>query len=152
MVRRFCFCDERRYPRPMLYFAYGANVNQRSLKRHAPRAKALGLARLTGYRLVFKQFADVIKDPQSTVTGVLYELTPACELALDRYEDVPGLYRKAKVTVEADQGPVEAMIYLMNGGEKAPPELEYFNVIARGYADWKLDTKVLRDARFACLR
>lgn len=136
----------------MLYFAYGANVNQRNLKRHAPRAKALGLARLPGHKLVFKQFADVIKDPKGAVTGVLYELTPACELALDRYEDVPTLYRKATVTVETEGGTVEAMVYVMNGGEKAPPALEYFNVIARGYADWKLDTKVLRDARFACLR
>ncbi len=136
----------------MLYFAYGANVNQRNLKRHAPRAKALGLARLPGYKLVFKRFADVIKDPAGAVTGVLYELTPACEVALDRYEDVPALYRKATVTVESDQGPREAMVYVMSGGEKAPPELDYFTVIARGYADWKLDTKVLRDARFACLR
>lgn len=136
----------------MLYFAYGANVNQRNLKRHAPRARALGLARLPGYKLVFKRFADVIKDPAGAVTGVLYELTPACEVALDRYEDVPALYRKATVTVESDQGPREAMVYVMSGGEKAPPDLDYFTVIARGYADWKLDTKVLRDARFACLR
>lgn len=136
----------------MLYFAYGANVNQRNLKRHAPRAKALGIARLPGYRLVFKQFADVVKDPKGAVTGVLYELTPACELALDRYEDVPTLYRKITVTVERDDGPAEAMVYVRNGGEKAPPTLEYFNLVARGYADWKLDTKVLRDARFARLR
>lgn len=136
----------------MLYFAYGANVNPRNLKRHAPRARAVGVARLAGYRFVFKQFADVIKDPKGTVTGVLYELTPACELALDRYEDVPALYTKGAVTVDSDHGPVEAMIYFMNGGTKAPPALEYFNIIARGYAEWKLDAKVLRDARFACLR
>lgn len=136
----------------MLYFAYGANVNQRNLKRHAPRAKVLGLARLAGYRLVFKRFADIVTDSKSTITGVLYDLTRACELALDRYEDVPALYRKITVTVESGEGPVEAMVYVMNGGEKAPPELGYFNVIARGYADWKLDPKVLRDARFACLR
>ncbi|MBX7199281.1 MAG: gamma-glutamylcyclotransferase [Rhodospirillaceae bacterium] len=136
----------------MLYFAYGANVNQRNIKRHAPRARAIGVARLAGYKLVFKQFADIVKDPKGAVTGVLYELTPACELALDRYEDVPKLYRKLAVTVESDQGPGEAMVYVMNGGEKAPPELGYFNIIARGYADWKLDAKILRDARFATLR
>lgn len=136
----------------MFYFAYGANVNQRNLKRHAPRAQALGLARLAGYRLVFKRFADVIKDPGGGVTGVLYEVTPACVLALDRYEDVPALYRKATVKVEYGAEAVEAMIYVMNGGAKAPPDLAYYNLIARGYADWKLDAKVLQDARFACLR
>ena len=101
---------------------------------------------------MFKQFADVIKDAKGAVTGVLYEITGPCELALDRYEDVPKLYRKTTVTVETNAGPVEAMIYVMNGGEKGPPDLAYFNVIAKGYADWKLAPKVLRDARFATLR
>lgn len=136
----------------MLYFAYGANVNQRNLKRHAPRARALGIARLPGYRLVFKQFADVIKDAKATVDGVLYEITAPCELALDRYEDFPKLYRKATVTVEAAEGPRAAMIYVMNGFDLAPWDIAYFNIIARGYADWKFNAKILRDARFATLR
>ena len=136
----------------MLYFAYGANVNQRNLKRHAPRARAVGVARLPGYRLVFKQFADVIKDAKASVDGVLYEITPACELALDRYEDFPKLYRKATVTVDSAEGPRAATIYVMNGADVAPPDIAYFNIIARGYADWKFDAKILRDARFATLR
>lgn len=136
----------------MLYFAYGANVNQRNLKRYAPRARALCTARLPGHRLVFKGFADAIKDGKSDLAGVLYEITPACELALDRYEDVPALYRKAMVTVETDEGPREAMIYVMNGGAVAPPDITYFNIVARGYAEWKFDASILRQARFATLR
>ena len=141
----------------MLYFAYGANVNQRNIKRYAPRARTLGPARLAGHRLVFKQFADVIKDAKSNVDGVLYEITGACELALDRYEDFPKLYRKATVTVETAEGPRDAMLYvmnggIMNGGGGAPPDIAYFNILARGYAEWKFDAKILRDARFATLR
>jgi gamma-glutamylcyclotransferase (GGCT)/AIG2-like uncharacterized protein YtfP len=136
----------------MLYFAYGANVNQRNIKRYAPRARALGAARLPGYRLVFKQFADVIKDANSSVAGVLYEITAPCELALDRYEDFPKLYGKATVTVETAGGPRNAMIYVMNGGAIAPPDVAYFNIIARGYGEWKFDAKILREARFATLR
>jgi gamma-glutamylcyclotransferase (GGCT)/AIG2-like uncharacterized protein YtfP len=136
----------------MLYFAYGANVNQRNLRRYAPRARALCTARLPGHRLVFKGFADAIVDVKSHVAGVLYEITPACELALDRYEEVPKLYRKVTVTVETDDGPREAMAYVMNGGAKAPPDIAYFNIVARGYSEWKFDAKILRDARFATLR
>ena len=136
----------------MLYFAYGANVNQRNIKRYAPRARALGVARLPGYRLVFKQFADVIKDAKGSVDGVLYEITGPCELALDRYEDFPKLYRKTTVTVETAEGPRDAMIYVMSGGTTAPPDVAYFNIIARGYTEWKFDAKILREARFATLR
>ena len=136
----------------MLYFAYGANVNQRNLKRYAPRARALCAARLQGYRLVFKGFADAVKDAKSDLAGVLYEITPACELALDRYEDVPALYRKTTVTVDTDDSPREAMIYVMNGGAIAPPDIAYFNIVARGYAEWKFDANILRQARFATLR
>jgi gamma-glutamylcyclotransferase (GGCT)/AIG2-like uncharacterized protein YtfP len=136
----------------MLYFAYGANVNTRNLKRHAPRARALCTARLPGHRLVFKGFADVIKDAKNHVTGVLYEITPACELALDRYEEVPKLYRKATVTVETDDGPRDAMIYVMNSVVIAPPDVAYFNIVARGYGEWKFDANILRQARFATLR
>ncbi len=136
----------------MLYFAYGANVNQRNIKRYAPRARALGVARLPGYRLVFKQFADVIKDAKGAVDGVLYEITTPCELTLDRYEDFPKLYGKATVTVDTAQGPRDAMIYVMNGGTVAPPDVAYFNILARGYAEWKFDARILREARFATLR
>ena len=44
------------------------------------------------------------------------------------------------------------MIYVMNGGAAAPPGLAYFNIVARGYADWKFDANILRQARFATLR
>ena len=136
----------------MLYFAYGANVNMRNLKRHAPRARALCVARLPGHRLVFKGFADVTKDAKSSVTGVLYEITAACELALDRYEEAPKLYRKTTVTVDTDEGARDAMMYVMNGGVIAPPDIAYFNIIARGYAEWKFDANILRQARFATLQ
>ena len=136
----------------MLYFAYGANLSARNMKRHAPHAVAQGVARLARHRLVFKGFADVVPDPKSHVDGVLFEITAACERSLDRYEDAPKLYRKATVTVDTAGGPKSAMIYLMNGGETAAPTPEYFNIIARGYQDWKFDAGILRRARYAILR
>src|SRR5581483_6362788 len=107
----------------MLYFAYGAHVNVRNMTRVARGAKVLGPAWLPAHRLVFKTFAAVVPDPASRVPGVLYEITAADGRALDRYEEVPALYARAEVTVETDQGPKTAMIYVREGGEIAPPDL-----------------------------
>jgi gamma-glutamylcyclotransferase (GGCT)/AIG2-like uncharacterized protein YtfP len=136
----------------MLYFAYGAHVNVRNLTRIARAAKVIGRAWLPAHRLVFKTYAAVVADAGSRVPGVLYELTPACLRALDRYEEVPTLYRRGEVTVETDTGPRPALIYLREGGEIAPPNVDYFNILARGYADWKFDAQILRKARFATLQ
>ena len=136
----------------MLYFAYGAHVNVRNLTRVARAARVVGPAWLPAHRLVFKTFAAVIADPVSRVPGVLYEVTPSDLRALDRYEDVPALYRRAEIAVETDDGAKAAFIYLREGGEIAPPDVDYFNIIARGYAEWKFDVAALRKARFATLR
>ena len=136
----------------MLYFAYGAHVNVRNMTRVARAAKPVGPAWLPAHRLVFKTFAAVVPDPASRVPGVLYEITPADLRALDRYEEVPTLYARAEVTVETDGGAKTAMIYVREGGELAPPDVDYFNIVARGYAEWKFDVEALRKARFATLR
>ena len=125
----------------MLYFAYGANLNLRNLKRSAPQAKPLCVAKLSAYRLVFRGYADVAPDKDGAVLGALYEITPACVRALDTYESED--YRKIDVTVDTDDGP---------RGDIAPPQLAYYNIIARGYEDWKLDLEPLRRARFATVR
>jgi gamma-glutamylcyclotransferase (GGCT)/AIG2-like uncharacterized protein YtfP len=136
----------------MLYFAYGSNLNRRAMAHRCPRAKALTVARLDGYRLVFRRYADIAPDPKGVVWGALFELTPACVRALDKYEDeASNLYRKITVTVLQDAEPLEAMAYIMNDGAIAPPDIAYYGEIARGYRDWKLDEALLRRARLATL-
>ncbi len=131
----------------MLYFAYGANLNLRNIKRYAPRAKPLCIAKLPGYRLVFRRYVDLAPDKHTSVIGALYEVTPKCLEALDLYEGEA--YQKIEVTVETEQGPRQAVAYVMKPAEIAPPQLAYYTIVARGYADWKLDLEPLRRARFA---
>jgi gamma-glutamylcyclotransferase (GGCT)/AIG2-like uncharacterized protein YtfP len=136
----------------MLYFAYGSNLNLRAMAHRCPRAKALTVARLDGYRLVFRRHADISPDPKGTVWGALFELTPACVRTLDKYEgEGSSVYRKITVTVTDDRGTREAMAYIMNSGQLAPPDVAYYGEIARGYRDWKLDEGLLRSARLATL-
>lgn len=138
----------------MLYFAYGANLNRRNLKRIAQRAEPLYAAWLPGYRLVFRHFLVAVPDPKGVVHGALYELTHACVRALDDYEGPA--YRQSTVTVESADGQRTAMIYVsagqVNPADTAPPDIGYYNIVARGYADWKLDPAPLRRARYATIR
>jgi gamma-glutamylcyclotransferase (GGCT)/AIG2-like uncharacterized protein YtfP len=133
----------------MLYFAYGANLNLRGMKRRCPRATPVCAATLRGYRLEFRTYVTIAADAAARVDGALYELTPACWRALDRYEG--STYAKITVTVETADGPKQATAYILEGGERAAPTVAYFNDIARGYSDWKLDVTVLRRARLALL-
>lgn len=135
----------------MLYFAYGSNLNLRRMRRHAARAKPIGVARLSGYKLVFRRFIDIAPEKTGVVWGALYEITPACERTLDAYEDCPALYRKITVQVEIDGEMKEAMAYVMNDDGVAPPAIAYFTVVAQGYRDWKLDPGPLTKARIAVM-
>jgi gamma-glutamylcyclotransferase (GGCT)/AIG2-like uncharacterized protein YtfP len=132
-----------------LYFAYGANLDLRGIKRRCPKATPVIAASLSGYRLEFRRFATIVAEPRAEVSGALYMLTRNCWHALDAYEGPE--YDKIKVTVDTFEGPREAMAYAMRHGERAPPSLAYFSTIARGYRDWKLDANALRRARLATL-
>ena len=70
----------------MLYFAYGANVNSRNIRRTAPRARALSPARLGGYRLVFKGFAGTLIKADATEPA-----SPACSTKSRRPASMPSI-------------------------------------------------------------
>ena len=129
---------------PRLYFAYGSNLNQDQMQIRCPLAKPLCRADLPGYRLVFKTHADVIPDKRCRVIGAVYEITPACERALDRYEGFPNYYVKREIKT-ADGRMV--MFYVMTDRRGlAMPSDGYLGCIQDGYRHWKLETRPLNTA------
>jgi len=137
-----------------LYIAYGSNLNIEQMKHRCPYAVPLGTAELTGYRLMFRggssSVATVEPMPEESVPVLIWEITPRCEEALDRYEGWPRLYRKETVPVDFNGKPTEAMVYIMN--EVYPyglPGDQYLNVIKVGYASAGFDTAVLDVAMLA---
>lgn len=104
-----------------LYFAYGANLDVEAMALRCPRSRFVGVARLARHRfaLMKEGFATVVRDPQSNVHGVLYDLALADIPALDRYEEVSsGLYQKVTQPILRQQGgPVRALVYMGRGGE-----------------------------------
>ena len=158
-----------------IYLAYGSNLNLQQMGHRCPYAVPIGTATLAGYRLMFRGSSNAVAtvepvtieaveaitygpvEPQ-TDTGVsstipagvpvlLWEITPRCEEALDRYEGWPRLYRKETVTVDFNGKPTEVMVYIMN--EVYPygqPGDYYLDVIKEGYASAGFDNAVLDEA------
>lgn len=116
---------------PRRYFAYGSNIVQRQMAHRCPEARALGLARLDGwrFRIMARGFATVVPDPDAPgahVLGVVWALTPACEVALDRYEGVHrGLYAKHEMPIDGQQ----TLIYVASDVEPGAPKPGYLEAI-----------------------
>ena len=136
----------------MIYLAYGSNLHLQQMARRCPTAKVLGTAMLTGYRMLFRGngwggVATVERDSDSSVPVLLWEIQPADETALDRYEGYPTLYTKITETVLLDGKPVKAMLYVMTEGhELCEPSPGYYAIIREGYKMLDFDLAVLKQA------
>ena len=135
-----------------LYIAYGSNLNLEQMAYRCPTAKMAGASKLTGYQLRFRggrrgAVTTVEKKRGGSVPILVWEITPADETALDRYEGWPHLYRKETVRVELHGKPVSAMIYIMNEGRPlGAPSPYYYNIIAQGYRSAGFDISFFKQA------
>lgn len=134
----------------MLYFAYGSNLHVDQMTRRCPGAQAVGAAKLSGYRLVFRGVADIEQAGQkATVHGALWSITPKDLVALDRYEGYPRLYIRHYVEVQTVAGPAQALVYRMTESytaEKGLPSPGYLQTCLDGFAAWGLPSWVMRRA------
>jgi gamma-glutamylcyclotransferase (GGCT)/AIG2-like uncharacterized protein YtfP len=109
-----------------LYFAYGSNMDGAAMRARCPHSRPLGAARLARHRfaLMADGYATVVRDANSTVHGVLYDLALSDAPALDRYEEVSrGLYAKVvQPVLRADGAPVRALVYVGNAPASAHPK------------------------------
>ena len=135
-----------------LYLAYGSNLNLAQMANRCPTARVIGSSEMKGWRLLFKgsrtgAVATVEPDRGSFVPVLVWEITPADEAALDRYEGWPFLYRKEMVKVKINGKSVKAMVYIMNEGRPTgQPSCYYYSVILEGYKAAGFDVKILRQA------
>ena len=135
-----------------LYLAYGSNLNLEQMAQRCPTAVVAGISALKDYRLLFRgayggAVATVEPCEGKSVPVLLWEITPADEAALDRYEGFPYLYRKETVKVKHGGKTVSATVYIMNDGRDINlPGRYYYNIIRQGYLDCGFDTDVLMEA------
>lgn len=88
-----------------LYFAYGSNLSPAQMQRRCPGARAVGVARLDGWRfhITVRGGANVVRRRGATTYGVVWRLTPRHIAELDRWEGVAvGAYRRVRLPVVMD--------------------------------------------------
>ena len=124
----------------MKYFAYGMNTNLAQMANRCPRSQSLGQATLMGHEFRFARHADIIPNPDYNTRGVLWEITPECELNLDALEGYPTYYLKKQVNVFHNGKSVECMTYYMTGD--LPDEFPsdgYLEMLMEGYLEHNID-------------
>ena len=142
-----------------LYAAYGSNMNLEQMSLRCPSAKVIGTGIVKDYRLTFRGnsrgVANIEPHKGTTVPVVLWEITEACEEALDVYEGYPSLYEKKTIEVETDNKIQKAMVYVMAKKYETMPAIPtsyYLGTIAQGYTDNGLDLEILKIAHLECLK
>lgn len=135
-----------------LYIAYGSNLNTVQMANRCPTAKVVGASVMKDWRLRFRgahagAVATVEPFKSGNVPVLVWELTPADEAALDRYEGWPFLYRKEMVRIKLNGKTVKAMVYIMNEGKPlGKPSCYYYTTILDGYKEAGFDLDILRRA------
>jgi hypothetical protein len=84
------------------------------MAKECPSATRVGPAILKGYRfgIAHAGYGTARPDQSSVIRGILWQLTPEDEAALDRFEGVPeGLYYKSTLAVAGADGEHPAMLY-----------------------------------------
>jgi gamma-glutamylcyclotransferase (GGCT)/AIG2-like uncharacterized protein YtfP len=116
------------------------NTNTAQMAARCPKAKPLGSALLYGHEFRFARHADIIENPDYNTEGVLWEITPECEMALDALEGYPAYYLKKMVQVFHNGTPVECMTYYMAGEllDELPSD-GYLAMLRKGYQEYNVN-------------
>jgi gamma-glutamylcyclotransferase (GGCT)/AIG2-like uncharacterized protein YtfP len=120
-----------------LYFAYGSNMDRDAMAQRCPASKPVGVARLMRHRFIIFEggYASVVRDPQRTVWGLLWDLALADMPALDRYESLStGLYTKVIQPVVTAQGPRRAVVYVGRSAKPGVPKPGYMESVVEAAA------------------
>ena len=125
----------------MLHFAYGSNMHQAVMRRHAPAAEPVGAAQLADFRFVITAdgYASIVPQRAGTVHGILWRLTPRDRVTLDIWENIGGgLYRAETLAVE--QGGVRrpALVYLARPRPAGRPKPGYMEIVIAAAQAWHL--------------
>jgi len=152
--------DRARLSRYVL--AYGSNLSLERMKRRCPSCKVVGTTELPGYRLLFKKsktgaFATIEQDANWTVPAVVYRISAADELRLDRFEGYPTYYYKQEfvLSIRRTNGRKTREMcaaYIMRENRLlGNPSMEYFKLLDQGYAQYGFDLSVLDEGLAASI-
>ena len=98
---------------PVLYFAYGSNLNPKRIRHRCPTAVTFRAAKLHDYKIVERLYADIDFELDAVVSGVLYCISQRDLFTLDTYEGCPRVYRRIWVEVDCEGETFVAATYQM---------------------------------------
>jgi cation transport regulator ChaC len=125
----------------MLHFAYGSNMYRALMRKHAPAAAPIGVAKLPNHRFVITTdgYASVEPARGQTVHGMLWRLTPRDRVTLDAWENVAGgLYRAATLPVHCNGRRHPALIYVARPRPRGAPKSGYMEIVVKSARELEL--------------
>ncbi len=147
------FLNRQREPQPSKqYIAYGSNLNVEQMKFRCPTATITGTSEIQDYELVFRgsktgSYLTIEPKEGSVVPVVIWDVKPADEKALDRYEGYPSFYGKEDMTVLVNGEEMTAMVYTMpTHHQLGLPSQTYVDTVAEGYKTAGFDLNILENS------
>jgi gamma-glutamylcyclotransferase (GGCT)/AIG2-like uncharacterized protein YtfP len=123
------------------YFAYGSNMNDKRMTERGVNFLSKEKGILKGYRFIINKksqknsnigFANIIRDDNSEVEGIIYEVSEDDILKLDKFEGYPKHYNRDTYIINNKK----CVIYIANDNWTSVNELEateeYKNHILEG--------------------
>ncbi|MEE2760461.1 MAG: gamma-glutamylcyclotransferase family protein [Pseudomonadota bacterium] len=140
---------------PLLYFAYGSNMDPVQIRRRCPSFRFVAIASLANHRLAFSRrstrrrsgVADVVPAEGEEVWGVVYRLLSQRDIeVLDAAEGFnpvrrrgQGYTREIRVVAIGGMLPSRANIYIAQRQKNPPPPTSaYIAHMTRGAVHWGL--------------
>lgn len=116
------------------YFAYGSNLCVRQMAQRCPDAADPRRATLADHDWLINERGVATLEPLdgAQVHGVLWQVSDHDLATLDSAEGVPVRYRRDRLTVQTDEGPAPAWVYIDHRVEPGPPRPGYLERIIDG--------------------
>lgn len=124
---------------PVLYAAYGSNLDPTQMAQRCPHSPLRTTGWLTGWRITFGgdgwdgPLPTLVEEPDSQVFVALYDVTEADATTLDEWESASnGLYRRIRLRVQVMEGDETAWAYVLNDYEGGRPSARTLGILADG--------------------
>jgi phage replication-related protein YjqB (UPF0714/DUF867 family) len=113
------------------YFAYGSNLDVSQMAKRCPDATDPRPATLADHDWLINERGVATVEPfdGGEVHGILWQVSDDDLATLDRAEGVPVRYRRDRLEVHTDTGPVDAWVYIDHRVEPGPPRDGYLERI-----------------------
>lgn len=134
----------------MLHFAYGSNMHRAVMRKHAPEAVALGVARLKDYRFLVTAdgYASVVPHLRGCVYGLLWRLTARDRVTLDLWENIAaGLYRAEMLPVIVAGKRRRALTYVARARPRGVPRPGYMEIVVAAARECELPADYVASLR-----